>query len=62
MLPKLEKPDFSHGFLGKAKTTKKAPYQELDRTPDMYPSGEDSLFITPKNKEDRKRYSDGIKR
>lgn len=52
----------SKGFLGAAKTTNKAPYQEIDRTPDMYPYGKDSYFITPSNKEDRKRYADGIKR
>ena len=50
------------GFIGNAKTTKKAPYQEIDRTPEMYPYGKDSLFITPKTKEERARYADGIKR
>lgn len=52
----------SIGFLGNAKTTKKAPYQEIDRTPEMYPYGKDSFFITPSNKEERARYADGIKR
>ena len=52
----------SIGFLGPAKTTDKAPYQEIDRTPDMYPYGKDSLFITPKTKEERERYASGIKR
>ena len=56
---KLEK---SIGFLGNAETTDKAPYREIARTPDMYPYGKDSLFISPKNKEDRKKYESGIKR
>lgn len=52
----------SKGFLGAAKTTKKAPYQELDRTPAMYPYGKDSYFVTPSGEEGRNRYADGIKR
>lgn len=61
MLPKIKlKP--SIGFLGNAKTTKKAPYQEIDRTPEMFPYGKDSYFITPPTKEERARYADGIKR
>ena len=62
MLPKIEKPNFSGGFLGEAETTKQAPYREVERTPDMFPDGEKSMFVSPKNEEDRKKYPKGIKR
>lgn len=50
------------GFLGAAKKTRKAPYYQCERTPDMYPMGEESKFITPKTAEERAQSPKGIKR
>lgn len=55
-----EKP--SKGFLGAAKSTKKAPYYQLPRTPDMYPMGKNSKFITPESAAERAQSPRGIKR
>lgn len=50
------------GFLGAAKSTRKAPYYQLPRTPDMYPMGKDSKFITPESAAERAQSPRGIKR
>ena len=52
----------SKGFLGAAKTTTKAPYRQVERTPDMYAYGKDSSFITPESQEARLNSPKGIKR
>lgn len=57
-----KKNSHSGGFLGAAKTTKKPLYIAIARTPDMYPFGEKSNFITPSAKEDREKSPKGIKR
>jgi len=41
------KKEYDKGFLGAAKTKNKPPYFFVPRTPDMYPLGEKSNFITP---------------
>lgn len=53
---------YSKGFLGAAKATNKAPYYQMPRTPDMYPRGKDSLFITPESAEERAKCPRGMKR
>lgn len=50
------------GFLGAAKSSTKAPYYQLPRTPDMYPMGKDSKFITPESAAERAQSPRGIKR
>lgn len=50
------------GFLGAAKPTRHAPYYQLPRTPDMYPAGKNSKFITPDSEEERKQSPHGMKR
>jgi len=50
----------SGGFLGK--TSNKILYRAIARTPDMYPFGERSNFITPSSKEAREKSPRGIKR
>lgn len=50
------------GFLKGAKKTRRAPYYQMERTPDMYPMGEESKFITPKTAEERAQSPKGMKR
>lgn len=52
----------SKGFLGAAKSFNKAPYRQVDRTPDMFLYGENSSFITPKSEKERNKSQRGIKR
>ena len=61
MLPKLEV-KIPKGFLGAAKKSDRAPYREIDRKPEMYSFGKDSLFITPDSEEEKKKCPKGIKR
>ena len=62
LVRKDKKKAHSGGFIGAAKATKKAPYYQLPRTPDMYPAGENSKFITPKTQEEINASPRGIKR
>lgn len=50
------------GFLGAAKKTTKAPYYQCERTPDMYPLGKESNFITPESADERAKSPKGMKR
>ncbi|MEE1502985.1 MAG: hypothetical protein UGF89_01910 [Acutalibacteraceae bacterium] len=50
------------GFLGAAKSFDKAPYRQVDRTPDMFLFGEKSSFITPATEQERAKCPKGIKR
>ena len=58
----IRKKGYDKGFLGAAKKTTKAPYYQLERTPAMYPLGEESNFIIPKSAEERAKSPKGIKR
>lgn len=62
MLPKIKVGPFNKGFVGTAKSTTKAPYREIERSPEGSSYGKDSFFITPSNPEEKKRYPNGIKR
>ncbi len=62
LIRKDKKKSHSGGFLAGAKATKKAPYYQLPRTPDMYPAGKNSKFITPESPEERAESPRGIKR
>lgn len=50
------------GFVGPANPSNKAPYRQVDRTPDMFLYGEKSSFITPATAEERAKCPKGIKR
>jgi len=50
------------GFLGAAKTTTKYPYKQVERSADMYPLGDESNFIIPKDEKKRENSPKGIKR
>lgn len=62
MLIRKKKKFKDKGFIGAAKKTTKAPYYQMERTPDMYPRGKESKFITPETAEEREQSPKGIKR
>lgn len=62
MLSKIKLKPFDKGFIGRAKSSDRAPYRQIRRKSENRSFGKDSYFITPEKPEDIKKCPKGMKR
>lgn len=62
MLSKIKLEPFDKGFIGRAKSSDRAPYRQMRRKPENRSFGKDSYFITPEKPEDIEKCPNGMKR